>query len=50
MTRSNTSSSTSARGARDLPDGTLVATVNMRGTALPEDSPEHADRRSVTWY
>jgi hypothetical protein len=38
----------SAEGLAVSPDGRWVATVNMRGTALPADSPKYDELASVT--
>ncbi|MGN9907840.1 hypothetical protein ACTMTJ_09835 [Phytohabitans sp. LJ34] len=38
----------SSEGLAVSPDGRLVATVNMRGTALPPDSPEYDEQASVS--
>jgi hypothetical protein len=37
-----------AEGLAVSPDGTLIATVNMRGTAFPSGSPRHQREASVT--
>lgn len=39
---------TSSEGLAVSPDGTLVATVNMRGTAFPPDSPRYDQQASVS--
>lgn len=38
----------SSEGLAISPDGRLVATVNMRGTALPAHSPEHDQQATVS--
>lgn len=38
----------SSEGLAVSPDGTLVATVNMRGSLLPTNSPGYTDRASVS--
>lgn len=38
----------SSEGLAVSPDGRLVATVNMRGTAIPKSSPRHDEKASVT--
>jgi hypothetical protein len=44
----STPSDRSAEGLAVSPDGRWVATVNMRGTALPPESAEYDERASVT--
>jgi hypothetical protein len=41
-------SDTSSEGLAISPDGTLIATVNMRGTAFPQDSPRSDRDASVS--
>lgn len=44
----NVDTDISAEGIAISPDGRLVATINMRGTAFPEDSPRHTKDAGIS--